>query len=203
MIAKYLISYQHHDINIYLGGDASDNCVARQPCPESTNTECTTPGHQCWADTLCDTASGHGLAYDHTNPIHSRFCGSNWEDANNNCSTERHCPRGIDEECPKGMQCFLHLSSNCHYVDLLGGPAFAADAAISSSGGEGKKKVDIDHPSRTNYCGWDWSSANKCLDDHWCPNGSDDECPPGKTCFGGTECQYIDDLEPTITPTMM
>ena len=183
-------------------GDASDNCISRQPCPLGTNDECSVPGQQCWADTSCDTSLGHGILYDTNDPTHTRFCGSSWEDASNNCSVERHCPSGDDSDCPGEQTCYLHLSQKCHYVDLLGGPEGAAAALSSggnSAGGGGSKKLDGDHPSRSNYCGWDWNGANKC--DMPCLSGSDADCPAGKTCFAGTECKYIDDLQPTVTPT--
>ena len=62
-------------------GDASENCISRQPCPLGTNEECSVPGQQCWADTTCDTTLGHGILYDMDDPTHTRFCGSSWEDA--------------------------------------------------------------------------------------------------------------------------
>ena len=187
-------------------GDASENCISRQPCPLGTNDECSVPGQQCWADTTCDTTLGHGILYDMDDPTHTRFCGSSWEDASNNCSVERHCPSGDDSDCPGEETCYLHLSQQCHYVDLMGGPEGAA-AALSGGGssasgggaGGGSQKLDGDHPSRSNYCGWDWNGANQC--DMPCLSGSDADCPAGKTCFAGTECKYIDDLQPSVTPT--
>jgi hypothetical protein len=32
--------------------------------------------------------------FDPDNPQHQRFCGTGWNDANENCSVERHCPSG-------------------------------------------------------------------------------------------------------------
>lgn len=51
--------------NFYCGtswDDASSNCDNRQPCPNASDEECaSTPGHGCFADTLCSSAeAGHG-----------------------------------------------------------------------------------------------------------------------------------------------
>jgi hypothetical protein len=180
----------------------SNNCLSSQPCPLGTSSECTTPGQQCWGDTSCDTSHGHGILYNHDDPSHTRFCGISWEDASSNCNVDRHCPSGNDVDCPGSETCYLHLTEDCHYIDLLGGPEQAAITLNGGSNGSGSaNKLDSDHPSRTNYCGYDWNSANECKDDHWCPSGSDSDCPPDKTCFAGTDCKYINDLVPTITPT--
>jgi hypothetical protein len=63
-------------------------------------------------------------------------------------------------------------------------------------------ELDRDDPTRTNYCGIDWSDAiSNCDDDsHWCPDGTDEECPDGKICFAGTDCKYESDLVPTGSP---
>eukprot|EP00578_Thalassiosira_sp_NH16_P004041 CAMPEP_0181136266 /NCGR_PEP_ID=MMETSP1071-20121207/33089_1 /TAXON_ID=35127 /ORGANISM="Thalassiosira sp., Strain NH16" /LENGTH=240 /DNA_ID=CAMNT_0023222959 /DNA_START=8 /DNA_END=727 /DNA_ORIENTATION=- len=165
---------------------ASSTCADRQPCPSGTDEECTSGG-TCWADTTCDTSLGHGILYDRGHPTHSRFCGTGWSDAVDGCSLERHCPSGDDEECKDGESCYSFLS--CNYVDMIGGPG--------NGGGEQRRrreqKAPDDDPSRNNFCGRDWNSAlASCdLDDHWCPSGSDGDCPDGKTCFAGTECKYV------------
>ena len=181
----------------------SANCLSSQPCPLGISSECTTPGQQCWGDTSCDTTQGHGILYNHDDPSHTRFCGISWEDASSNCNVDRHCPSGNDVDCPGSETCYLHLTEDCHYIDLLGGPEQAA-LTLNGGGSNGSgsaNKLNSDHPSRTNYCGYDWNNANECKVDHWCPSGSDSDCPPGKTCFAGTDCKYIHDLVPTITPT--
>ncbi|KAL9189137.1 hypothetical protein ACHAXT_011627 [Thalassiosira profunda] len=177
-------------------GDASSNCDARQPCPSGTDQECTSGG-VCWADTDCNTAEGHGILFDKGHPSHMRFCGISWNDASDNCSVERHCPSGEDDECPGDEECYSFLG--CNYVDLIGGPAGAASL---NSGGGNPDRLDGDHPSRTNFCGYGWENANTgCDEDHWCPSGADADCPSGMTCYAGTECKYDADLVPTGSPS--
>jgi hypothetical protein len=94
-----------------------------------------------------------------------------------------------------------------------------------SGGGEeesgGPPRLDGNSPMRSNWCGSDWNDAiAHCTDtSHWCPSGSDSDCPAGKCfgmsyvtlrvkflrtnalsgkiCFAGTDCKFVDDLHPT------
>ena len=155
---------------------------------------------QCWGDTACDTALGHGIYYDRKHPQHSRFCGSGWSDANDQCAPERHCPSGDDADCPAGEECYAFLA-NCNYVDMIGGPENAI--AGGSDGPVGSSRLPLDDPSRSNFCGSDWNDAvlHCSSDDHWCPSGADGDCPRGKVCYAGTDCLYVADLRPTTAPT--
>jgi len=182
-------------------GAASSNCVDRQPCPMGTDEECTTGG-PCWGDTTCDSALGHGILYDYENPVHSRFCGKAWDDANNNCSLKRHCPGGDSSECPGKEECYSFLSG-CNYVDMIGGPTGGGASASASGGDAAPARLNSNDPSRNNFCGSDWNDAllSCSMEDHWCQSGADDDCPPGKLCFAGTECKYIADMTPTESPT--
>jgi len=44
-------------------------------------------------------------------PKKKSFCGIDWEDANDHCVLDRHCPH-VNEDCPEGMKCFEY--TNCH-----------------------------------------------------------------------------------------
>lgn len=182
-------------------GDASEGCINKQPCASGLDEDCA-PGTVCWADTNCDTSKGDGLMYDLNHPSHMRFCGSSWDDASSNCEIKRHCPSGGDDECPKGQECYSFLS-NCNYVEMVGGPGEATSLASKLSGDSSKIGLDANDPSRSNFCGYDWNDAiSSChKDDHWCRAGSDSECPSGKVCYAGTDCKYVADLQPTISPT--
>ena len=185
---------------------ASTDCEARQPCAQGTDEECTSAlGETCWADTLCDTALGHGALSNRNDPSHQRFCGTTWEDASTNCAVERHCPSGDESECDDGQECYSFLGS-CNYIDMMVGNLDSASTVDEGSGNSTSTlpglELDRDDPTRTNYCGVDWSDAiGNCDDDsHWCPDGTDEECPDGKICFAGTDCKYESDLVPTGAP---
>ena len=121
--------------------------------------------------------------------------------AGKNCEIKRHCPSGEDDECPKGQECYSFLS-NCNFVDMMGGPEGAA-LASKPSGGNSKIGLDANDPARSNFCGTDWNDAiaSCSKEDHWCRAGSDSECPGGKVCYAGTDCKYVADLHPTMSPT--
>jgi hypothetical protein len=216
-----IVSSVHASTTNFCGSDwtdASTDCQNRQPCPEGTDDECDPPGI-CWADTLCDTTKGDGILFDKDNPQHQRFCGNSWNDAADNCSAERHCASGDSSECPNGEACYSFLTS-CNYVDMIVG-----SSGGDSGGGEeesgGPPRLDGNSPMRSNWCGSDWNDAiAHCTDtSHWCPSGSDSDCPAGKCfgmsyvtlrvkflrtnalsgkiCFAGTDCKFVDDLHPT------
>ena len=68
---------------------------------------------------------------------------------------------------------------------------------------DGPTRLDANSPMRSNWCGSDWNDAiAHCTDtSHWCPSGSDSDCPAGKVCYAGTDCMFRDDLHPTESPT--
>ena len=182
-------------------GDASADCPASQPCPLGTDEECTSGG-TCWADTACDSGNGiDGMLFDTNNPSHKRFCGSSWNDANENCAMARHCPGGDSGECASGEQCYSFLP-DCNFVDMIAESGGGAVEGAASGGGSKPAKLPSEDPSRSQWCGSDWNDAIANCDaaDHWCPSGSDGDCPAGKICFAGTDCKYDEDLVPTFTP---
>ena len=125
-------------------------------------------------------APGGGGGDGGSEPPRTKFCGYDWNDAVENCDQDDHwCSNGADSECPSGKTCFA--DTECKIGQTL-------------------PKND---PSRSNFCGSDWNDAiaHCSSDDHWCPNGADEDCPEGKVCFAGTECKYDTDLFPTVTPT--
>jgi len=133
-----------------------------------------------------------------SHPSHSRFCGKSWDDAANNCSIKRHCPSGDASDCPNGNECYSFLSG-CNYLEMIGDGEPGVSAAKD---GNSESRLSPNSPTRSNFCGSDWNDANSncSLEDHWCQAGSDSDCPSGKVCFAGTECMYLADLEPTLSP---
>lgn len=105
--------------------DASSNCDDRQPCPNALDEECSTPGHICFADTLCSIAAGDGEKFkfialanlanvDYDDKANNMFCGSWWATAEEHCSVDTHCTSG--EQCGGLDHCF---DTGCHVQDIL------------------------------------------------------------------------------------
>lgn len=84
---------------------------------------------------------------------------------------------------------------------LTGGSS--SSSGEDGGGGGNSNRLDANDPMRSNWCGSDWNDAiaHCSSDDHWCPSGSDADCPGGKICYAGTECKFIADLFPTASPT--
>ncbi len=149
-------------------GDASNNCDERQHCPGATDDECETEGHICFGGTSCDSKLGHGNKFKYANVPYddisnTRFCGSGWNDAIENCSLETHCPSGFSEECTGGMSCYGGLS--CNVKDMM------EELDASEGGGENSaNKIGKHDERRSQFCGISWGDANsKC--EQWCPSG--------------------------------
>lgn len=172
--------------------DASTDCANKQPCPLGTDEEC--HSGTCWADTKCDTTNGGGLAFDKGNPQHSRFCGIGWAEAKDNCSPATHCPSGSNDECEDGEQCYSWLP-DCNFADMITG---------GEQQGSSQPKFDPDDPVRSFFCGSSFADADgSCFkEDHWCPSGSDKDCPAGKICFSSTSCKFDSDLDPSRAPIL-
>lgn len=123
------------------------------------------------------------------------FCGVGFQDASTSCKYP--CPSGSIDECPAGMLCYFNTP--CDIKDPTQKPTNVIPPKISplSSNIENEAKLSF-------FCGKDWSDASsRC--GVWCPNGEDDVCPSGQSCFGDTLCQKTTGRptgpQPTIGPS--
>ena len=129
------------------------------------------------------------------------FCGVGFQDASTACKYP--CPSGSIDECPPGMLCYFN--TECSIKDHLVRPTRKPTPAPTLSNlnmGNNRPIIvatdDNDLTTLHNFCGTNWSDAStKCSS--WCPNGDDDECPSGESCFGDTACTKT--MEPTNRPT--
>eukprot|EP00569_Conticribra_weissflogii_P001410 CAMPEP_0171353888 /NCGR_PEP_ID=MMETSP0878-20121228/44424_1 /TAXON_ID=67004 /ORGANISM="Thalassiosira weissflogii, Strain CCMP1336" /LENGTH=905 /DNA_ID=CAMNT_0011859845 /DNA_START=107 /DNA_END=2824 /DNA_ORIENTATION=- len=149
-----------------------------------------------------------------------RFCGTDPDDAKNNCAVNLPCPQGV--ECPVGQACFP-LAEPCQPKSnetITPSPLNVtvstptnkttlppvAPGEVSSNGTVAPtlrptSKLLFD-PSVTNFCGtgWDDTVAN-CFYQQQCPSGETSECPDGLTCFVGiVGCKIPPTMAPTRTP---
>ena len=142
-------------------GDASNNCDDRQHCPEGTDDSCTTDGHVCFGGTTCDVKLGHGnkfkyanVDYDHIS--NTRFCGTSWNVAIDECSIATHCPSGFSDECSDGKACYGGLP--CNVQDLVKEKEEKEEEEDATP-----PRLDKHSPRRKNFCGLSWGDANeKC-----------------------------------------
>jgi hypothetical protein len=60
------------------------------------------------------------VALSDTDPKNQNFCGTDWEDASNNCSLERFCPNGDGDCDAEGHTCQTYTT--CNAVGMTGAP---------------------------------------------------------------------------------
>ena len=146
-----------------------NNCNIFQPC--GSDDDCTTDGHFCFGDTLCDATpipnekaimnarSSPSIASSSSSSTMG-FCGIQSTHGLVMCNIDHACYTDLDCTHSVGETC---LSSDCHLAQL-----------------------DVDDPTRYNSCGVDWDDANEQCG-QWC-YGDEEECPTGEGCFGFTSC---------------
>ena len=91
----------------------------------------------------------------------SRWCGSTWNDMLETCSAKCEA----DEDCPDGKTCW-EAPGTCQWIGV----------AV-------KEKVE----TSSLWCGTTFGDAQTTCTKA-CPGESDDECPEGMSCFGGSDC---------------
>lgn len=179
----------------------SDTCADRQWCPTSSDDECLTPGHKCFAGTPCDArlipnmkAPTYSLSQypEYRDPKDKMFCGTDYSEALRTCEAggeaakARHCG---ESDCPPGQVCFIDLP--CSYFVLN-------DPSANPFGNVGEVEVaawevDLPRPGSLEshyFCGATFQEAARtCASDTWCRTGTNQECPNGMTCFVGVNVQ--------------
>eukprot|EP00122_Pirum_gemmata_P000206 Pgem_evm1s177 len=141
------------------------NQCGKQTCENGTDAECTAPNETCFggmAVSGCDTTLPTGE--------NNKRCGTNWGEANGSCSATP-CPGGTNEECGNGETC---------YADLA-----VCDTTPPVTGGDNTKR-----------CGSTWGEANGSCSATPCPNGTDEECGNGESCYADLA---VCDTTPPIT----
>ena len=121
-------------------------------------------------------------------------CGVGFQDASKSCTYP--CPSGSIDECPPGMLCYFN--TQCDFKELLDQWKPTPYPTLKPVKPTSSPLSTEDIAKLSYFCGKNWSDAsNTCTT--WCPNGSDDDCPYGQSCFGDTSC--IKTNEPTGRPT--
>ncbi len=95
----------------------------------------------------------------------TRWCGKTFDDMSDRC--HKACPEGTDEECDAGEKCFAD--------SLCASEGTTADIEAKMAASVGKM-----------WCGKSYKHlVENCSKE--CPNGSDDECEDGMSCFNMSE----------------
>jgi len=141
--------------------DMLENCSKRCTTDEDCAVNSWTPG-TCYKTTggeeNCQTP---GVGVKEKLPEGSRWCGSTWNDMLETCSQK--C--AADEDCDGGKTCW-EAPGTCQYV--------------------GVPVKEVSDPA-TLWCGYDFTDAQTSCHKA-CPSESDDDCPEGMSCFGGSDC---------------
>jgi len=149
----------------------SERC--HKQCPNGTDEECDS-GEKCFADSQCGSVGTKADAEAKLAAAQGKmWCGTSYKNLVENCPKE--CPNGTDEECGEDMTCF-NMSDE--------------EVSCSKEGVGIKPKVD---PANL-WCGETWiHMLENCP--KACPEGSDEECGPGLTCFDMSSedkiCLYV------------
>ena len=151
--------------------DMSNRC--HQECPGGTDEECPT-GEKCFADSQCGTAGTTADIEAKLEDLKGKlWCGRSYKHLVEECPQQ--CPDGTDEECGDGMTCF-NMSEE--------------ETSCTTEGKGIRPRVD----PKNLWCGNSWiHMLENCPKP--CPEGSDEECGNGMTCFDMSNeeliCEYI------------
>lgn len=231
--------------------DAAENCASSTPCPDGVSCpsgQTCFPGITCAAlavpsaTTPSPSVTGGVGGSAMPSPVNGtslmpsmnstqvtpsptqalRFCGTDPDDAKNNCAVNLPCPPGVG--CPVGQACFpldepcqpksnqtitpapspvnvtSSIPANATTLAPVAPDEVASNGTIAPTLRPTSKPVF--DPSVTNFCGtgWDDTVAN-CFYQQQCPGGESSECPDGLTCFVGiVGCKIPPTMAPTRTP---
>ena len=143
-------------------------------CPEGSDEECG-PGMICYDltgnDKICRTP---GIGVKEKGDPQKRWCGADYNDMMSSCP--RRCPGGSNDECPLGMSCFEGSDCVTEGVGLI-----SAEEKDTSK----------------MFCGSDYTEAMSCGAP--CSSGSNDDCPPGQTCWADVECLWGAENAPDVS----
>ncbi|KAL7488580.1 hypothetical protein ACHAW6_014177 [Cyclotella cf. meneghiniana] len=158
--------------------DAETNCSPDTACP--LGSECV-GGMACFAGiTFCPVKN---VTYPPSPAptMNTFYCGVNYTDAMESCSTERACPSGFG--CSDGMTCYSGVTS-CTVEDDTESPTPAPSGETNAT-------------APTRFCGANVTDAESgCSLESACPLGN--ECGHGFACFTNIMCPA---LEASGSPT--
>ncbi|KAL3792980.1 hypothetical protein HJC23_010993 [Cyclotella cryptica] len=159
--------------------DAEANCSPERGCP--LGSECF-GGMACFGGITFCPVKNVTIPPSPAPTMNTYYCGVNYTEAMESCSTERACPSGFG--CPDGMTCYGGVTS-C-----------AVEVVETASPSPVPSNVTV--PTR--FCGANSTDAEVgCSMESACPLGN--ECGHGFACFSNIMCPALEaSLSPTPSP---
>mmetsp|Transcript_39282 Transcript_39282/g.84714 ORF Transcript_39282/g.84714 Transcript_39282/m.84714 type:complete len:1054 (+) Transcript_39282:120-3281(+) len=129
------------------------------------------------------------------------FCGMTVGDATQNCHRDRHCPSGLNNDCPPGMSCWVDVQG-CNIYEL---PSMRPTISFkptppptpypttrdpSWTYEPTNSPLDKDDIRNFFFCGTSWGDASsRCY--QRCLSGHHSDCPGDEECFAQAACKKL------------
>ena len=117
------------------------------------------------------------------------------QEAGENCSADRHCPMGNNNECPAGLYCYTFTA--CNIVGMpTSTPTISPKPTLDPASSLPPTTGPIAKDDIRNFffCGLTWADASeRCY--QRCMSGLHTECPSGEECFNNVACQELKEEE--------
>ena len=131
--------------------------------------------------TLFDKLIGEGNTTPPPVPLIQRYCALSLDDANNFCAVKMPCHDG------SSLVCSLEAGESCFEIE---GQCNGGAPTVTVTLQPAAAPVAPFDPDNTFYCGTDYDDAvMNCYNTTACPQGGQDECPMGMTCYPIVTCQ--------------
>jgi hypothetical protein len=114
-----------------------------------------------------------------------------YQEAGENCSADRHCPMGNNNECPPGLYCYTFTACNIVGMPTME-PTISPKPTLNPASSLPPTMGPIAKDDIRNFffCGTTWGDASeRCY--KRCLSGLHSECESGEECFSNVDCQEL------------
>ena len=122
--------------------------------------------------------------------VNTLFCGTEYGEAEANCSNLTACPSGT---CPSGMTCYAGIqcpaTASISAEDSIGSLSFGSGSTSTTPAPSPPPQswlgvLGLSPGTEEKYCGLTpEDAANRCMTTTPCPDGKSDGCLSGQSCF--------------------
>jgi len=171
--------------------DSSDDSTSTAPTPSQPSTPRPTMN---WLEAIgisgsTPTSSQPTPTNDtptNNTPANERYCGLNFEHAQNRCAMAIPCSDGLSDVCLDGETCF-GIGGTCAASTVFPPTSNIPPAPLPTpSPSTSPTEKHAFDPDATSFCGDDYNDArDNCYANKACPSGAIEVCPNGQTCYTG------------------